>query len=136
MAPPDETAIPPALWTLGYVSVAIHALAPGQLEHILHSSRRDNPVYGVTGLLVHCEGTFMQVLEGPREGVHEIFRRIQANPVHTSIHVLFDERIEHREFGGWSMACKDVGSEALQPVLRAPAGSTRRMLAEYWRAWS
>jgi hypothetical protein len=128
---------PPAspLWTLGYLSVAPTLPLHADLEHILAASRRANPEHGVTGLLVHCEGTFMQVLEGPRAGVDEIFRRIRANALHTNINVLFDERIEQREFGNWSMACKELSRDQLQPVLAAPLASKRMLLAEYWLAW-
>lgn len=124
------------LWTLGYVIVAPRLLTAAELRHILDASHRDNPPLQVTGLLLHCDGTFMQVLEGPPTSVSEIFRRICANPLHTDIHVLFDEPLMQREFGNWSMLCRQVSPDQMNKVARAPAGSSRSLLAGYWGAWA
>ena len=135
MDPNPQAADAAPLWTLGYISVAQPGLDRADLKHILHVSHRDNPPRQVTGLLVHCCGNFMQVLEGPKPGVHEIFRRIRASPLHSTIRVLFDEPLPEREFGDWAMFCKEVDEAEFRPVLTQPQGSSRRMLAHFWRAW-
>lgn len=123
------------LWTLGYVSVAVRPPSPEDLAHILHAAQDANPRHGVTGLLLHCDGSFMQVLEGPRAGVTEIYRRIAASPLHTGLVVLFEQPIAVREFGDWAMACQQAAPAALDDVVRAPKGTSRRMLSQYWLAW-
>jgi hypothetical protein len=124
------------LWTLAYVSVAPRGLAAVELERILASSRQHNPEHGVTGVLLHCDGTFMQVLEGPQDGVQAIFLRIRTDPRHTQVRVLFDEAADGREFGGWAMLCEPVDPLEAQTLLGAPAGVRRQSLANYWRAWN
>ena len=125
------------LWSFGYASIAPAPLSRLQLHAILESSLAANAQAQVTGLLLHCDGSFLQVLEGPRAGVHAIAERIRRSPLHCDMRVLFDEPIAQREFGHWAMACKEIAPGDLQGLLRdAPGGSNRRLLAEYWKAWS
>lgn len=126
---------PPSLWTIGYVSIAPRPLARDELDDILERSRVENAQAGVTGLLLHCDGTFIQVLEGPRPAVEHIFDRIRRSRLHTDITQLFSEPAFTREFGEWAMACKHVSPEHLQVLRHAPPGSNRKLLAEYWKAW-
>lgn len=128
-------AAPQSLWTIGYVSIASRPLARDELDRILDRSREENARADVTGLLVHCDGTFMQVIEGPREGVEHIFDRIVRSRLHTDITQLFNEPAFEREFGQWAMACQHVAPEHLQVLRHAPPGSNRKLLAEYWKAW-
>jgi hypothetical protein len=124
------------LWTIGYVSIAARTLAPADLASILQASQAANPAHHVTGLLLHCDATFLQVLEGPHPGVTEIYRRIVANPLHRDIVLLFDHAIPAREFGDWAMACQEVEPQAARSIAQAPPGTNRRLMAEYWQAWS
>jgi hypothetical protein len=124
------------LWTIGYASVASPSLGLADLAHILERSREANPALGVTGLLLHCDGTFLQVLEGPRAGVNEIYARILASPLHGEIVQLFDHPIAAREFGDWAMASQEVLPAAARHIAQAPLGTNRRLLSEYWHAWS
>ena len=123
------------LWSFGYASIAPAPLSRLQLHAILETSLAANAQAQVTGLLLHCDGSFLQVLEGPRTGVHHIVGRIRRSPLHCDMRVLFDEPIGEREFGDWAMACKEIAPGELQGLRDAPGGSNRRLLAEYWKAW-
>lgn len=127
--------VPQSLWSIGYVSVAPRPLSRRELDGILDASRTANADADVTGLLLHCDGSFLQVIEGPHAGVRQIFERIRRSPLHCDIQQLFEEPIEAREFGDWTMACKEVSPAELQVLLHPPVGSNRKLLAEYWRAW-
>lgn len=128
-------AAPLSLWTIGYVSIAPRRLGQDDLDRILERSRAENGRAGVTGLLLHCDGTFMQVIEGPRPGVEHIYERIRASPLHTDIVQLFNEPAFGREFADWAMACLHVSPEHLRVLRHPPPGSNRKLLAEYWKAW-
>lgn len=128
-------AAPEPLWTFGYASIAPAPLSRLQLAAILETSLSANALAQVTGMLLHCDGSFLQVLEGPRAGVQGIVARIRRSPLHCDMHVLFDEPIGQREFGDWAMACKEVAPVQLQLLRDAPGGSNRRLLAQYWNAW-
>lgn len=86
-----------------YASRAQSELTPEFIEAVLASSRRNNGGLGVTGLLCHSGQTFMQVLEGGRESVNQLYRRICSDPRHTDVVLLHYEEITERRFAGWTM---------------------------------
>jgi len=92
------------LWHLAYVSTETRPLAEPDLIELLAVSRQRNSENGVTGLLLHREDSFCQVLEGNRESVRSIFELISRDPRHNRIQVMFDEPIADREFADWQMA--------------------------------
>ena len=86
-----------------YASRAVEPLAPETIDAILASSRRRNPTLGITGLLCHSGDTFMQVLEGGREGVNQLYTRICQDLRHRDVILLHYEEIAERRFAGWTM---------------------------------
>ena len=85
-----------------YASRAVDASAPAG-EAILAQSRAHNTACGVTGILCHGAGVFLQAIEGGREAVSELFGHIQKDPRHKDVVLLHYEEIEVRRFGGWTM---------------------------------
>ena len=45
----------------------------------------------------------MQVIEGRRSDVMELYERIRKDPRHTRVETLFEDEIEEREFSDWQM---------------------------------
>ena len=74
------------------------------LAAILASSRRNNGVDGVSGLLWTDGERFVQLLEGPPESVGLTFDRIRYDPRHRGVEVVEDGVEPERVFGDWSMA--------------------------------
>lgn len=92
-----------AVFQLTYVSSAAWKLANDELNTILDTSRANNRRYGVTGLLLHLDGGFLQVLEGPKDAVTTLFRRIGRDPRHIGVRMLVERHVPARLFAGWSM---------------------------------
>ena len=88
---------------IAYVSSASWNLLPGQVDRIVAESRRINTLNGVTGVPLHCDGNFMQYLEGEEDRVVETFARIRACQRHYQINELMNQPILEREFGDWTM---------------------------------
>jgi hypothetical protein len=86
-----------------YASRSAQELSPELIEGLLASSRRNNPALGVTGLLCHSGDIFMQVLEGGRDVVNQLYARICADPRHSGVVLLHYEEITERRFAGWTM---------------------------------
>ncbi|MEN9704778.1 MAG: hypothetical protein RLZZ393_657 [Pseudomonadota bacterium] len=86
-----------------YASRAAGPLTQGLIDSILAQSRRRNPDQGITGILCYSDDIFLQVLEGGRDAVCEVFNTIVADPRHTSVRLLQFEEIGERRFGGWTM---------------------------------
>jgi hypothetical protein len=93
-----------------YASRAIEPIAKSALTAILESSRRNNGVNGITGLLCHSNGVFVQVLEGGRANVSSVLGRIFGDKRHRDIQVLVFEEIGARHFGNWSMGAVNLAS--------------------------
>ncbi|MBV5299831.1 MAG: BLUF domain-containing protein [Rhodoferax sp.] len=85
-----------------YASRAVDT-SPDAIESILHQSRAHNPASGVTGVLCYGGGIFLQVLEGGRMAVNELYGHILRDPRHTDVVLLHYQEITEREFAGWTM---------------------------------
>jgi len=85
------------------------------LGAILKQSKINNPVLGVTGVLCFSGGIFMQVLEGGRTVVNQLYNRIAGDPRHADVVLLSYEEISERRFAGWSMG--QVNLSRLNPAL-------------------
>ena len=88
---------------IAYVSAASWNLLDEQLERIVSESRRLNALNGITGVLLYCDGSFMQYLEGEEDAVRATFDRIRASESHYQINELMNQPILEREFGDWTL---------------------------------
>lgn len=87
-----------------YLSTARRGMRDEELTDILRSSRRNNFEFGITGVLLYCQGTFIQVLEGHDDGVDEVFfDLILHDDRHKNVIILIDESISERSFGDFEM---------------------------------
>ncbi|MCW5623465.1 MAG: BLUF domain-containing protein [Burkholderiales bacterium] len=96
------------LRTLVYVSTATRLLGDDELAALLTEARRRNLEHGITGVLLYCEGSFMQCLEGPPASLRDVFRRIEASSQHKDLIELFDEPIAERSFRDWQMGFSKI----------------------------
>jgi hypothetical protein len=101
---------PPAMQirSIAYVSTESRPLPPEALEALLVDSRRRNLEHGITGVLLHCPGNFMQFFEGPPDGVEAVYRRILASRQHRSLIALCDEMSDGRDFPNWAMGSTEA----------------------------
>ena len=86
-----------------YASRARQPLTPSVVDSILEQSRRNNPPRGITGLLCFVDDVFVQVLEGGRDPVCDLFATIVRDDRHSAVRILSYEEIGERRFGHWNM---------------------------------
>jgi hypothetical protein len=86
-----------------YASRAAAAVTQEIIESILRSSREHNPALGVTGVLCHGGDVYMQVLEGGRAAVNELYNKIVRDPRHKEVMLLYYVEVSERHFAGWTM---------------------------------
>lgn len=98
-----------------YASRAAEPITARLLDDILAQSRRNNPKLGVTGLLCVSDGTFIQVLEGGRDQVCDIYNAIVRDPRHIQVRLLSYDEIEERRFAAWTMG--QVQLDKVNPAL-------------------
>lgn len=92
------------MYTLSYESDAATGTTDTHIGDILDSSRTNNAKSGITGCLVHCSERFFQILEGEKEDVLELYKRIKTDLRHNHVELLSRDDIEKTVFTGWNMA--------------------------------
>lgn len=100
---------------LMYASRATAGMDHEELLAILRQSKAANPRLGITGVLCFSEGIFLQVLEGGRGAVNQLYNRIVADARHHQVELMLYEEISERRFAGWSMG--QVNLARLNPSL-------------------
>lgn len=106
------------------------------LSVILAESQRNNDRRGLTGALAAHDDRYIQVIEGPREVLDNLLRRLADDPRHRAIRVLERRAIGERQFGSWSMASPRIDPEmhaALDRLMAEPdpsGGLIVRLLRE------
>jgi hypothetical protein len=98
-----------------YASRPLQAPSGPFLANILAQSRKNNPALGITGLLCVTQDLFVQVIEGGRDEVCEVFNTIVRDDRHTNVRLLIYEEIAERQFGNWTMAQVNISN--LNPAM-------------------
>jgi hypothetical protein len=89
---------------LTYTSWARAGIRPDEVDAILESARINNPLDGITGVLIFNGTAFMQILEGSEAAIDGLRARLERDPRHSNMSVRDTRLIEARTFPTWSMA--------------------------------
>ena len=69
-------------------------------QHAANINRMDH----ITGMLMHADGVFVQLIEGPRQAVNHLWARLLRDTRHSAIVQLYHRReVESRACTGWDM---------------------------------
>ena len=96
-----------------YVSRAAEAMTQESLLSLLQQCLANNEASGVTGMLLYGNDTFLQVLEGEEAVLHTVVEKIEKDPRHSKIHILYRKAIENRQYSDWSMGFRRVSAQGL-----------------------
>jgi hypothetical protein len=124
-----------------------------ELRAILDGARAVNSQRDITGILLHTEGSYFQVLEGDAEAIDSLYAKIAHDKRHTNIVLIVREPIASRSFADWSMGFASVTSKDVAGIIGAndffqkkscfhelSAGRAKKLLAAFsggrWRASS
>lgn len=86
-----------------YASRPASPLTASVIDTILAQSQDGNQAKGITGILCFNDELFLQVLEGGRDAVCELFNAIVRDDRHKNVRILSYEEVPERCFGGWTM---------------------------------
>lgn len=87
-----------------------------ELIDLLKVSRDKNKKHDVTGMLLYCEGTFMQVLEGDKNSIAMIYKTIELDSRHKNVIKLTSGTLKARNFPDWTMGFASVNAETLLEI--------------------
>lgn len=74
------------------------------VKSILDVARVNNPAKGITGFLCFDGHRFLQILEGEKTVIQELYASIERDTRHKDIELLHQGDISERSFSEWSMA--------------------------------
>ncbi len=97
-----------------YTSTAAQEMSEKELANLLAISVEHNEKVGLTGMLLHRKGRFMQVIEGEAELVDRLMAAIKKDPRHTSVFILERHVIPVRHFSKWGMGFHQVDDEDIR----------------------
>ena len=87
---------------------------------ILKTAVGFNRIHQITGVLCQGDGFFLQVLEGERAIVNQLYARIVRDSRHKEVELVKFEEISQRKYSQWSMALIDLSDTAPMVVMQHP----------------
>lgn len=99
-----------------YFGIARKQFTDDDFNSLLEQARSRNDSLDITGKLLHCEGTFMQLLEGKKENVEEVYQSITKDDRLIAIKIITTGGTDERYYKDWSMAFKDVSIEEINEL--------------------
>lgn len=79
-------------------------MSDADLNKLLLKSQKSNRENNISGILLHINGEFIQVLEGSKKAVLDLFEIIKKDKRHKNV-IAFDEKeVENKYFSGYFMA--------------------------------
>ena len=91
------------LYQLAYTSTSLHDFKKEDLTLLLNKSRSANMEASLTGVLLYKSDQFLQVLEGDKSKVTELFNKIKNDTRHYDVNIIFENSILVKTFPDWSM---------------------------------
>ncbi len=105
-----------SVYQLFYVSTAKVGFEQTDIDAILKKARMFNPSQQLTGVLLFRGGIFLQLLEGDKEKVHALYKKIKRDPRHRNVFTIFENTAQKRIFRDWSMGFCEIGPIELKMV--------------------
>jgi hypothetical protein len=105
---------------LVYASRAAGDVDDAMIAAILEKSQKYNLEHGITGVLCsYSQGNlFLQVLEGSRAEVNQLYGAIVRDPRHRDVTLLDYSEITERRFASWRMGTVNLNRLNLGIILR------------------
>lgn len=100
-----------------YASTATQTFSADELQAVLSHARASNAANGLSGILLHVDGSFFQVLEGEAATVDAVYQRITDDPRHERVTIIIREPIARRAFAEWSMGFAEMAANQLDQAL-------------------
>jgi Sensors of blue-light using FAD len=133
-----------------YASAARRDFEIQELSQLLEAARDNNAKLGLTGMLLHADGSFFQVLEGKAQVVDALYTKIERDQRHGQVTLIINEPIPQRYFDDWTMGFYKVSREELagmagvndffgkdRTVVHVDAGRAKKLLTAFrdgrWR---
>ena len=108
------------LTRLIYISRAVGPQTTTVTTQILETARAYNKAHNLTGVLCQGKGLYVQVLEGERSVVNNLYRRIVADNRHSRTEIVHFGEVESRQFKDWAMALVNLSIDDPMVAMKHP----------------
>ncbi|WGQ10580.1 BLUF domain-containing protein [Pedobacter gandavensis] len=113
---------------LVYLSKSKSLMQQDHLIFLLDQSKRNNAARNITGMLLYLEslfldsfaGRFIQVLEGKKKDVTEVYHIIKNDERHFGLIVLNEGVLKNRYFENWAMGFRCLDEHIVYPDYISP----------------
>ena len=95
-------------YCLVYLSSSAGLFSEKEISDILKQSQANNRALGITGVLLYCNGSIIQVLEGDRQQVEALYQVISKDSRHINLICLYADTIQNRSFPDWLMGYRTL----------------------------
>ena len=100
-----------SLRSVVYVSRAMQRMSLDELGQLLAQARASNLAGGISGVLLHHDGLFLQLIEGEPEAIDTLLKKISADRRHEGLLILVDSLQDRpRMFPDWKMGFYHLSS--------------------------
>jgi hypothetical protein len=98
-----------------YISRFSSGLKPRDIDQIVETSQRNNPGRKITGMLLASGDLFYQLLEGPKDQIDQLYKRISKDSRHEQVILL------ESEIGDFERICPDWAMQKIDLTLKSTA---------------
>ena len=102
---------------VSYMSNQASVLDEKDIEDLLFQVREKNKRLAITGLLLLIQGKFIQYIEGPRNEIEKVYKKIENDPRHNDLLLLDKGELEERQFSDWSMAYRKIKDDEVEKLV-------------------
>lgn len=95
------------MYQLNYTSESSLSLENKDIVEILEKAKIANSNKDISGCLIYHNCKFVQILEGKKEDVLQLYSKIQKDHRHHKVVLLWENEVEDRYFPEWNMAYCD-----------------------------
>lgn len=99
-----------SIYRLAYVSEATELFGPDDLSDIEQKSMSRNVELDITGILVMDEGKILQILEGEKALVIDLYERIAKDPRHELVKQVAGSDQDQRLLTSWNLVTGQASS--------------------------
>lgn len=100
------------LYQLVYTSA--RRCSDADIHDILSSCKKNNPGKNITGILLHSDQRFIQIMEGEKDVLEKLFSTVKEDKRHAGVNLRFFGPVEKRHFPDWHMGFKDLNTKKLK----------------------
>ncbi len=91
-----------SLHTISYISRASESLSEADIIALLKLSTLTNNQNGITGILIHSCGNFLQVLEGQEDALIAVYEKIKVDERHDTVFEIYNCSSEYHVFNNYN----------------------------------